>query len=310
LSSVKKLAFNLAVVAVLTACSSDPQIQSPSPAPPPAKSQAPKPPPMESADQPQQSAAAANAHSGSGPGMQPVPSPSASGTNELPDHLPPPSNKAADVEITDIPVDENGDPIVSPNASSETQPPTGESGSQNGGGGATPSAKDGGATGTSGRATAESAIGDGGAPVVNIGAATAEEQAAQLEQNLDTKFAEFDELMRRTREDAERERVSGRGSPIGTSESGQGSRQNPADGAGAGGQADTSSGLGHTPDLVGSDRSGTAHRPAGPIPADIPASRDDDIVARQLREAATSEADPQLRERLWDEYRKYTKGTN
>ena len=35
---------------------------------------------------------------------------------------------------------------------------------------------------------------------------------------------------------------------------------------------------------------------------------DDDIVARQLREAAMKEKDPQLRERLWQEYRDYKKG--
>ena len=33
-----------------------------------------------------------------------------------------------------------------------------------------------------------------------------------------------------------------------------------------------------------------------------------DIVARQLREAATKEADPILREKLWKEYRKYKAG--
>ena len=32
---------------------------------------------------------------------------------------------------------------------------------------------------------------------------------------------------------------------------------------------------------------------------------DDDIVARQLREAAMSEDDPELREKLWQEYRDY-----
>jgi len=30
------------------------------------------------------------------------------------------------------------------------------------------------------------------------------------------------------------------------------------------------------------------------------------VVARQLREAAMREPDPELRERLWDEYRAYT----
>ena len=43
-----------------------------------------------------------------------------------------------------------------------------------------------------------------------------------------------------------------------------------------------------------------------PPPEDIPSGRDDDVVARQLREAAMSEPDPELREALWEEYRKYT----
>ena len=47
----------------------------------------------------------------------------------------------------------------------------------------------------------------------------------------------------------------------------------------------------------------------GTVPADIPDGRDDDIVARQLREAAMKETDPELRERLWEEYRQYKKST-
>ena len=41
-------------------------------------------------------------------------------------------------------------------------------------------------------------------------------------------------------------------------------------------------------------------------PDDIPVMVDDDIIARQLREAALAEDDPELRERLWAEYRKYS----
>ena len=40
-------------------------------------------------------------------------------------------------------------------------------------------------------------------------------------------------------------------------------------------------------------------------PEDIPDLVSEDIVARQLREAAVSEEDPQLRARLWEEYRLY-----
>jgi hypothetical protein len=43
-------------------------------------------------------------------------------------------------------------------------------------------------------------------------------------------------------------------------------------------------------------------------PSDIPDGSDDDVVARQLREAAEKETDPALKQRLWEEYRKYKQG--
>lgn len=53
------------------------------------------------------------------------------------------------------------------------------------------------------------------------------------------------------------------------------------------------------------DYSGSATVAATAPPADIPSGDDDDVVARQIREAALREKDPVLREKLWDEYRKY-----
>jgi hypothetical protein len=41
------------------------------------------------------------------------------------------------------------------------------------------------------------------------------------------------------------------------------------------------------------------------IPEDIPSGESDDIIARQIREAAISEKNPKLKEKLWEEYRKY-----
>ena len=41
------------------------------------------------------------------------------------------------------------------------------------------------------------------------------------------------------------------------------------------------------------------------VPPDLVDASGDDIIARQLREAAMKERDPELREKLWDEYRKY-----
>jgi len=47
----------------------------------------------------------------------------------------------------------------------------------------------------------------------------------------------------------------------------------------------------------------------GQVPPDLVDGSDDDIVARQIREAAMNEPDPALREKLWDEYRKYKTGS-
>ncbi len=41
-----------------------------------------------------------------------------------------------------------------------------------------------------------------------------------------------------------------------------------------------------------------------PVPEDVGDGRNDDIVLRQIREAALNEKDPVLRERLWEEYRR------
>ena len=49
-------------------------------------------------------------------------------------------------------------------------------------------------------------------------------------------------------------------------------------------------------------------RVSGSVPGDISGARDDDIIARQLREAAMQEEDLDLKEKLWEEYRKYKKG--
>ena len=67
---------------------------------------------------------------------------------------------------------------------------------------------------------------------------------------------------------------------------------------------------GTLPDAQSDNRKGeyqNGGRP-GNIPADISDGTDDDIVARQLREAAMQEKDPALQAKLWDEYRKYKQG--
>ena len=56
--------------------------------------------------------------------------------------------------------------------------------------------------------------------------------------------------------------------------------------------------------LARADKTGAA----ATVPEDIPDAQGDDIVAQQLREAAMAETDSALREKLWDEYRKYKAG--
>ena len=43
----------------------------------------------------------------------------------------------------------------------------------------------------------------------------------------------------------------------------------------------------------------------GKLPEDIPSADNDDIIAKQIREAALAESDPQKQAKLWNEYRRY-----
>ncbi|MFI2812433.1 MULTISPECIES: hypothetical protein [Microbulbifer] len=76
---------------------------------------------------------------------------------------------------------------------------------------------------------------------------------------------------------------------------------------GSGPEQNNSSGQATGPGMPTAGRKGEYdHSGSGSVvPADIPEGDDDDVVARQIREAATREKDPELRERLWEEYRKY-----
>ncbi len=65
---------------------------------------------------------------------------------------------------------------------------------------------------------------------------------------------------------------------------------------------------------AGSDQSSSGARGSSTrgsqsnIPDDIPDGSDDDVVARQLREAAEKEKDPELQKKLWEEYKRYKNG--
>ena len=154
------------------------------------------------------------------------------------------------------------------------------------------------------------------APAVidQAGEQTTDEQIASLDAELLSGLGEFDEMLLR-----EQERVraaapmtdaagGGGAGDAGTAEGLEG-----AEGAeGADGEAGTEADGDSGTDASQGEGAGTgAQRQAGRrgVPPDIPDGSDDDVVARQLREAAEKETDPELKKKLWEEYRKYKQGT-
>ena len=128
-------------------------------------------------------------------------------------------------------------------------------------------------------------------------AVTAEESAAMLDAELAASAGKFDakmleELRRLAAEATERTGHDHASESQAGSESGAGGGSNAADAEGD----ENSGGVGGpTAEAAG----------AQTVPPDVGDGSDDDIVARQLREAAIEEKDPELREKLWDEYRRY-----
>jgi hypothetical protein len=156
---------------------------------------------------------------------------------------------------------------------------------------------------------------------------TTEEKREGLEEKLDSSLREFDGLILREQEILEERReeqaASGGGGAEGGS-GGEGEGENGESGEGKGAErddrtADAPGGTGGSPDDPSGEpvptedgaesSSDSGELSNGRIPPDVGDGRDDDIVARQLREAAMNEEDPALREKLWDEYRAYKFGT-
>ncbi len=139
----------------------------------------------------------------------------------------------------------------------------------------------------------------GGGPVL-----TTAEQVAVLDSELARGTGEFDDMILRERDYVRRTATSSTGAMEEVPEPSGGGEYPGAVYGEPGSASSNDSGTGGFP---GSSRQGDYGQTAAayPPPADIPDGNDDDVVARQLREAAMREADPELREKLWDEYRKY-----
>ena len=162
-------------------------------------------------------------------------------------------------------------------------------------------------TGSTGPVTGS---GPGSARGSGPGVLTSGEQVAILDGELERGMGEFDAMIleqQTARRRAQREQS--RQEPVQTASAGgviagQGGQESGEEGgfgrAIGGGSYSVGGGMGG----VGAGRvpPDTAKYPP---PADIPSGNDDDVVARQLREAAMREADPAVREKLWAEYRKY-----
>lgn len=174
-----------------------------------------------------------------------------------------------------------------------------------------------GTVGTSGGGSGAGAGGDidwGGGTGTGAGGSSAG-RAAELDRELDRALEDFDgEIL------AEQEALARAGGGSGAADAAGRSTDTSA-GAAAGG------GSGEGPRLVSGNIFGdddddmvpgggmTGRGPMHPglsdeevaqrVPDDVGDGRNDDIVARQLREAAINEPDPELRERLWEEYRDY-----
>lgn len=164
---------------------------------------------------------------------------------------------------------------------------------------------------------------------------TPQEQIAALDRMLNAGLGEYDEKLLREQErikaatpndnsDAGGDGGAGDGSE-GDGSEGDGSEGDGSEGEGAeGGSEGEGQETGGSPGGNPGDQSGD-QRSGGPEdsssgsgeggsdrdqPSDIPDGSDDDVVARQLREAAEKETDPELKAKLWEEYRRYKRGTN
>ncbi len=134
------------------------------------------------------------------------------------------------------------------------------------------------------------------------------ERADQLGKELEESVGDFDEVLMEEQREIETVSRNTEGYGTGSGRSGgnislgeqaagaQGGASGGSSGGGGGGGAAS-----RADPLEGMSESDIEKR----TPDDIAVIMDDDIVAKQLREAALAEDDPQLRERLWEEYRKY-----
>jgi hypothetical protein len=135
---------------------------------------------------------------------------------------------------------------------------------------------------------------------------TTAERVAVLDRQLEESTGVFDAIIREEqRQQRESQREQGASSQSSTQSSDDSGTETSSGGRNPY-EADDQGGYGSVGGGMGGRSGGAPDAPAVyEAPEDIPSGNDDDIVARQLREAAMREPDPDIREALWNEYRKY-----
>ena len=140
------------------------------------------------------------------------------------------------------------------------------------------------------------------------------EKTAAMVGQFENSLGEFDEKLLREQDRVKSQKPlsssansAGGGAAGGSNgEAGGESTQDSADGE----EADE----GQQSDQQGSDQTATGERgnsssgKQSTAPPGTPDGSDDDVIARQLREAAEKEPDPELKKKLWEEYKRYKKG--
>lgn len=151
--------------------------------------------------------------------------------------------------------------------------------------------------------------------IPEVSSRTDREKVAVLDSGFNASLGEFDDMLLKEQEQIALHVPSGReGSSGGGTASGTGEGK-----SGGGGNGQKNMDSGQSAKATDSTEGGVAQAPANTgnnSQSRLPPTRgskdlsksDDDIVARQLREAAEQETDPEVKARLWEEYRKY-KGT-
>ena len=213
--------------------------------------------------------------------------------------------------------------LLSAGCASPPSAPSASRGQTGGAGGAVPAAATQPATASAG------AAGDPAAGAAPAGASgpgqTSEERRAAIDKQLNDSLGSFDAELRTEQQRVAQERDARRATAAGSATAdGQGadksagspgtaSTEAPQDDADKPGASGRHPGRARPRDPSGDLKSEKASKKPddnagnGASAREIPDGSDDDVVARRLRQAAQQETDPELKEKLWQEYIDYKK---